>query len=649
MSVFASNIVNEVNRLQDHQVYGRVTSIVGLLVEVGRLQGSLSIGDHCLLRGRDDIQVLCEVVGFKNERALLLPFGPLGGIGLGCSAEIGSTDPSIYPHESWLGRVINAFGEPVDGKGPLNTGEAAYPIHWQPPNAHSRRRVSDKIDTGVRSINTFLTCCRGQRMGIFSGSGIGKSTILSMMASWTDAEVSAIGLIGERGREAREFIEDYLGEEGLARSVVILALSDEPPLVRRQAAYVMMATAEYFRDQGSDVLCLMDSITRFAMAQREISLSAGEPPASKGYTPSVFAELPKLLERAGPGLEGQGTITGMFSVLVEGDDHNEPVSDSVRGILDGHIVLDREIAERGRYPAVNVLRSISRVMPDCNTEAQNAIVTKARKVISTYEDMAELIRLGAYRTGSDPEVDFAIRYYPALEQFLSQLKTEASDLESGYEQLAEIMDMQAVLNPEPVAPPEQPATNSAPAQAPQQPNPGDTPAAAGTAGPLAAAVQGLPPARVSPASVPPVSVPAASVPPQESQPEAGTLIEEQSAEVGQPQPQVPTQALPIEGLSSQPLIASEPGELMHPEEQDTMPESELEPEQEAEPKTILDAELLSESEAEPEPDVESAAEPGPELGAEPDTELDTEPDSELGPDPDADIDIDPATDPNAEN
>ena len=227
-------------------------------------------------------------------------------------------------------------------------------------------------------------------MGIFSGSGIGKSTLLSMMARHTAAEVSVIGLVGERGREAREFIEDDLGEEGMARSVVVVATSDETPLVRRQAAYVTLAVAEYFRNQKSDVLCLMDSVTRFAMAQREISLSAGEPPASKGYTPSVFAELPRLLERAGPGTEDQGSITGLFTVLVEGDDHNEPVADAVRGILDGHVVLDRAIAERGRYPAINVLRSVSRTMPDCNTGEQNALVNRARQLMATYEDMAEL-------------------------------------------------------------------------------------------------------------------------------------------------------------------------------------------------------------------------------------------------------------------
>jgi flagellum-specific ATP synthase len=441
LRVFSNNIANEVARLPDHQVFGRVADIVGLMVEIGGLQGTLSIGDHVRVDGRKGRHVICEVIGFRGGRALVMPFGPLDGIGLGCQAELASTEPSIYPDDSWLGRVIDAFGNPLDDGGQVSTGFKSYQIHAMPPPAHKRRRVAGKVDLGVRVMNTFLTTCRGQRMGIFAGSGVGKSTLLSMMARNTDAEISVVGLIGERGREAKEFIEDYLGEEGMKRTVVILATSDEPPLVRRQAAYVTLAVAEYFRDQGKNVLCMMDSVTRFAMAQREISLSAGEPPASKGYTPSVFSELPKLLERAGPGCGSQGDITGLFTVLVEGDDHNEPVADAVRGILDGHVVLDREIAERNRYPAINVLRSISRTMPACNTAAQNAAIVRARKLLSTYEDMAELIRLGAYRKGSDPAVDEAIGYYPLLEEYLSQEIGENASLEEGYERLYEILGM----------------------------------------------------------------------------------------------------------------------------------------------------------------------------------------------------------------
>jgi flagellum-specific ATP synthase len=277
-------------------------------------------------------------------------------------------------------------------------------------------------------------------MGIFAGSGVGKSSLLSMMARFTAADVSVIGLIGERGREVQEFLADDLGPEGLARSVVVVATSDESPLMRRQAAYLTLTVAEYFRDQDNDVLCLMDSVTRFAMAQREIGLSAGEPPASKGYTPSVFAELPRVLERAGPGT-GEGSITGLFTVLVEGDDHNEPIADAVRSIVDGHVVLDRAIAERGRYPAIDILRSISRTMPGCNSEPENAVVSRARALLAQYDSMGEMIRLGAYRRGSDPLVDEAIKYQPDLERFMAQRKDERSGLADGYAGLAEILGM----------------------------------------------------------------------------------------------------------------------------------------------------------------------------------------------------------------
>ncbi len=437
----ATSLVSALSRVPDYRLYGRVTGILGLLVEVGGVESHLSIGGRCDVVARDGRRVICEVVGFRDEKALLMPFGPLDGVGIGCKAELGDPDPTVSPNTAWLGRVVNALGEPIDGKGPMPSGPVPFLLRNSPPPAHARQRVKGKMDLGVRALNTFLTCCRGQRMGIFSGSGVGKSVLLSMMARYTASDVIVIGLIGERGREVQEFIEDDLGPEGLARSVIVVATSDEPPLMRRQAAYLTMTIAEYFRDQDKDVLCLMDSITRFAMAQREIGLSAGEPPASKGYTPSVFAELPKLLERAGPG-RGSAAITGLFAVLVEGDDHNEPIADAVRGILDGHIVLDRAIAERGRYPAINTLRSISRTMPACNTDAENALVNRARTLISRYEDMAEMIRIGAYRRGADPKVDEAIDYYPALESFLSQDKKEKSDLPSGYAGLAEILGME---------------------------------------------------------------------------------------------------------------------------------------------------------------------------------------------------------------
>jgi len=433
------SLISEIERIAPTQYYGRVVAIQGLLVEVGGIQRQLSIGSRVNLLARNRDKVKCEVVGFRNDRSLLMPFAVLDGIGIGCKAEIAEQDPVVYPDESWLGRVVNAMGEPIDGGPPLKQGKIRVPFRNTPPPAHARQRVGGKIDLGVRALNSFVSCCRGQRMGIFSGSGVGKSVLFSMLARNTEADVNVIGLIGERGREVQEFIEDDLGEEGLKRSVVVVATSDESALMRRQAAYLTLSLAEYFRDQEQDVLCLMDSVTRFAMAQRDIGLSGGEPPATKGYTPTVFSELPKLLERAGPGA-GKGTITGLFTVLVEGDDHNEPVADAVRGILDGHIVMERQIAERGRYPAVNVLKSISRTMPGCNTDAENQIITKAKQYLSTFEDMAEMIRLGAYRKGTDPMVDEAIHYQPLLETFMTQQKSDKTSLADCYGQLAEILD-----------------------------------------------------------------------------------------------------------------------------------------------------------------------------------------------------------------
>lgn len=438
MSSHIDHLISDLSRISDRRIFGRVAGVQGMLVEIEGVEGHLSIGDRCLLTARRGKTVTCEVIGFRNRRALAMPYGALEGIALGAKAELLNSEPVIRPTEHWLGRVINAFAEPVDSKGPLVLGDEAYPIRNEPPSAHKRRRIGGKIDLGVRCLNTFTTCCRGQRMGIFAGSGVGKSVLMAMMARFSEAEVIVIGLIGERGREVQEFIQDELGPDGLARSVVVVATSDESALMRREAAHVTLSVAEYFRDQGKDVLCLMDSVTRFAMAQREIGLSAGEPPATKGYTPTVFAELPRLLERAGPGV-ATGSITGLFTVLVEGDDHNEPISDAVRGILDGHIVLDRTIAHRNRFPAVNILRSVSRTMPDCNTPEQTRLVNRARQLLASYDDMAELIRLGAYRKGSNPEVDQAIEYYQPLERFIAQGKNEYTDLEQGYQELAEVL------------------------------------------------------------------------------------------------------------------------------------------------------------------------------------------------------------------
>ena len=458
MALAVKSLIEGIDEIPDYRLYGRVAGVMGLMIEVAGLDRELAVGQRCnvLARGhagKPGTSLSCEVVGFRQGRALLLPFGPVEGIGLGCKAELVKSDPVIWPSEAWLGRVVNALGEPIDGKGPLPLGDVPCHLRRAPPPAHSRQRVGAKIDLGVRALNAFTTCCRGQRMGIFAGSGVGKSVLLSMLARYTGSDVNVIGLIGERGREVQEWLEDDLGAEGLARSVVVVATSDEAPLVRRQAAHLTMTLAEYFRDRGQDVLCLIDSITRYAMAMREIGLSAGEPPTSKGYTPSVFAQLPQLLERAGPGVDG-GSITGLFTVLVEGDDHNEPISDAVRGILDGQIVLDRAIAQRNRYPAIDILQSVSRTMPHCNDASENALVNRARSLLATYEDMGELIRIGAYKKGSDPLIDEAIHYQPGLEAFLSQGKHEACGLAEGYSALAGILG-------QPWPPAEEPAQSPA--------------------------------------------------------------------------------------------------------------------------------------------------------------------------------------------
>ena len=429
-------LAEQINDIDGVNIYGRVVGVRGLMVEVAGPIHAMSVGARVVIE--TSTQIPCEVVGFSGTNALLMPFAALEGVRRGCRAVVTSVAPSVRPSGGWLGRVVNAMGAPIDGKGPLTQGASPMPFRNQPPPAHSRRRVGAPLDLGVRALNTFLTCCRGQRLGIFAGSGVGKSVLLSMLARNVDAAVTVIGLVGERGREVQEFLQDDLGETGLARSVVVVATSDEPALMRRQAAYLTLAIAEYFRDEDQDVLCLMDSVTRFAMSQREIGLSAGEPPTAKGYTPTVFTELPKLLERAGPGV-GQGTITGIFTVLVDGDDHNEPIADAVRGILDGHIVMERGIAERGRYPAINILKSVSRTMPKSADPAFWPVIERARRVMATYADMEELIRLGAYRQGSSAEVDQAIGLHEPLEAFLRQAKDEVSNLAEGYRRLEQIV------------------------------------------------------------------------------------------------------------------------------------------------------------------------------------------------------------------
>lgn len=440
------DLENQLGNMTLAQPYGRVTAVEGLVIRVAGLSdanGHATMGARCKIsdiRGEPNGR-LAEVVGSTNDGAtLMMPYGPLDGIGPGQRVYLeGTSGAKVRVNHSWIGRVLNGLGEPLDGKGPLaNVGGEEKALRAGPPPAFQRQLVGAKMDTGVRVLNTLLPLCEGQRMGIFAGSGVGKSVLMGMMTKYSNAEVTVVGLIGERGKELNEFITEQLGPEGLARSVVITATGDEPPLVRRQAAYLTMAVAEYFRDCGFKVLLLMDSVTRLAQAQREIGLASREPPTTRGYTPSVFAELPRLLERAGPGT-GKGCISAIFTVLVEGSDMEEPVADAVRGILDGHLVLTRSLAERGHFPAIDVLQSVSRMVPKCLTEDEYALVRRCRQVLATYDDMAELIRLGAYTAGSDPQVDEAIRLMPKLEAFLRQAPDAPSSMQDSYIQLAEAL------------------------------------------------------------------------------------------------------------------------------------------------------------------------------------------------------------------
>ncbi|MFT4091155.1 MAG: flagellar protein export ATPase FliI [Asticcacaulis sp.] len=439
------DLLNTARNIDPLQVYGRVAVVNGLLIEAKGGMSFMEVGSRCEIMRRHEAPLPVEVVGFREDRALMMPFGPVEGVAPGAEIRISNEGAKVYPTTGWMGRIIDAFGDPIDGGGPLPKGGIGYMLKAAPPPAHSRARVGERLDLGVRAMNVFTTCCRGQRLGVFAGSGVGKSVLLSMLAREAACDAVVVGLIGERGREVREFVEETLGEAGISRAIVVVATSDEPALKRRQAAYMTLALSEFLRDQGLEVLCLMDSVTRFAMAQREIGLATGEPPTTKGYTPTCFAELPKLLERAGPGPMREdgsqtGPITGLFTVLVDGDDHNEPIADAVRGILDGHIVMSRNIAERGRFPAIDVLKSISRTMPACQTLPERDVVRTARAVMSAYSNMEELIRIGAYRTGADPLVDQAIALNPQIEQFLSQSPEEATSLDESFTILAHILN-----------------------------------------------------------------------------------------------------------------------------------------------------------------------------------------------------------------
>ncbi len=396
---------------------GKVTQVVGLVIE--SKGPNVSLGELCYIKSRfPNVEPIpAEVVGFREGLVLLMPIGEMQGIGPGCEVLSAQKTLRVKVGMELLGRVLDGLGNPMDGKGPI-LSKTEYPLHAEPPDPLQRPRIKDSLYVGVRAIDGLITLGSGQRIGIMAGSGVGKSTLLSMIARNTEADISVISLVGERGREVRDFIERDLGEEGLKRSVVVVATSDKPALVRIKGAMTATAIAEYFRDQGRRVVLMMDSVTRFAMAQREVGLTIGEPPATRGYTPSVFALLPRLLERAGT--SARGSITGIYTVLVDGDDMNEPIADAVRSILDGHIVLSRAIAAQNHFPAIDILASVSRVMTDVVTKEHREAAQHMRALMAVYKEAEDLIHIGAYVKGSSKRIDEAIEKIDAINDFLCQ-------------------------------------------------------------------------------------------------------------------------------------------------------------------------------------------------------------------------------------
>jgi len=415
-------------------VGGRVSQVIGMVIES---QGpGIPVGSVCSVETSGSGKVLAEVVGFREGRVLLMPLAEMRGIEPGGRITLVGGQARVPVSRALLGRVIDGLGRPMDGKGPIQV-EQEYPLYAEPLNPMERERISEPVDVGVRAINGLLTLGKGQRIGILAGSGVGKSTLLGMIARHTSADVSVIALIGERGRELKDFIERDLGPEGLSRSVVVVATSDQPALVRMRGAYLAMAVSEFFRDQGRDVILMMDSVTRFAMSSREVGLAIGEPPTSRGYTPSVFGQLPKLLERAGT-CTGKGSITGIYTVLVEGDDMNEPIADAVRSIVDGHIVLSRDLASRGHYPAIEVMESVSRCMVDVVDPEQMRYARRFLEIMATYRRSEDLINIGAYSRGSNPKIDNAIEMIDRLNGYLRQEVEERVGFEESVSQLAGI-------------------------------------------------------------------------------------------------------------------------------------------------------------------------------------------------------------------
>lgn len=424
-SIFLEPYFNVLDRVSLVRKTGRITRSVGTLVE--SLGPSVSVGDICRLHPKSGETIFAQAVGFKEKRVLLMPFGALTGIGPGSMVTTYGKSLEIPVDNRLLGRIIDGLGNPMDGKPSIENPDELRSIEAKPPNPLTRRKITDVLETGVKCIDGIITIGMGQRIGIFAGSGVGKSTILGMIARNTNADVNVIALIGERGREVREFIERDLGEEGLKKSILIVATGDQPALVRTTGALTATCIAEYFRDQGMNVMLMMDSVTRFARSQREIGLAAGEPPATRGYTPSVFSKLPVLLERAGT--SEKGSITGLYTVLVEGSDMEEPIADAVRGILDGHIVLSRSLAVSNHYPAVDVLESVSRLMVEIAEGGHQAYAAKLRETLAAYNEAEDLINIGAYAKGSNPKIDYAIEKIEKIRSFLKQGIFEAYKLD----------------------------------------------------------------------------------------------------------------------------------------------------------------------------------------------------------------------------
>ncbi|HZX20830.1 MAG TPA: flagellar protein export ATPase FliI [Clostridia bacterium] len=414
---------------------GYVSQVIGLTIE--SIGPAVKIGEICkIYTPKGSEPILAEVVGFREKRVLLMPLGEMEGIGPGSKVEALDTTLQVNVGEALLGRVLDGLGNPIDDKGLLGNGKT-YPVMSLPPNPLLRTKIREPLALGIKAIDGLLTCGNGQRIGIFSGSGVGKSTLLGMIARNTQADINVIGLIGERGREVREFIENDLQEEGLKRSVLVVATSDQPALIRTKGALLATSIAEYFRDQGKNVILMMDSLTRFSMAQREIGLAIGEPPVTRGYTPSVFALLPKLLERSGT--SDKGSITGLYTILVDGDDMNEPISDTVRGILDGHIVLSRRIANRNHYPAIDILASVSRVMPNVVTEEHLQLSNQIKELLSIYNESEDLINIGAYVEGTNKKIDGAIDKIDAINELLKQDIQQKSTLDEAIDVMQQIV------------------------------------------------------------------------------------------------------------------------------------------------------------------------------------------------------------------